>query len=116
MHIDITPLVERLVKVTLAGRLDTRGVDTIETRFLAAMVPGGRNAVVDIAALGFLASLGIRMLVSAARGLKMRQARRVLYGATPGVLQVCESDALGQAMALCADEADALSAVGAARA
>lgn len=108
MQLDITPLGERLVKVTLEGRLDTQGVERIETRFLAAMVPGGKNAIVDMSKVVFLASLGIRMLVSAARSLKMRQARIVVYAPSPQVREVFDAAALGQVMTLCADEAEAL--------
>ena len=113
MQLDITPVSEQIVKVRLTGRLDTNGVDRIETRFIAAMVPGGKHAVVDISEVEFLASLGIRMLVAAARGLKMRQAKLAVYGAGPAVSQVFEAAALGQVMAICSDEAEALAAVGA---
>ncbi|MGE0448811.1 MAG: STAS domain-containing protein [Vicinamibacterales bacterium] len=113
MQLDITPLNDHLVKVTLAGRLDTQGVDRIETRFIAAMVPAGKSAVVDISAVEFLASLGIRMLVAAARGLKMRKARLAVYGAGPAVSQVFEVAALGQLMSICSSEAEAMAAVGA---
>ena len=36
------------VKVTLTGRLDTPGVDQVQTRFFAAMIPTGHNAIVDL--------------------------------------------------------------------
>ena len=54
-------------KVALAGRLDTAGVDRIETRFGAAIVPAGKNTVVDLTEVTFLASMGIRMLIATTR-------------------------------------------------
>ena len=35
-------------KVVLMGRLDTKGVDLVETRFGAAIVPNGKNTIVDL--------------------------------------------------------------------
>src|SRR5215468_7247934 len=80
MNMQIAPLAERHVKVTLAGRLDTPGADSIETRFLASLIPDANNAIIDMSQVDFISSMGIRMLVSAARSLKMRQAMLAMYG------------------------------------
>jgi anti-anti-sigma factor len=109
---DISPIRERLVKVTLTGRLDSPGVDRIETTFLASLVPG-INAIIDLSHVDFVASLGIRMIVSAARSLGTRQATLALYGAQEQVRQVLEIVALGKIIAICSTEAEALAAVGA---
>jgi anti-anti-sigma factor len=61
----------------------------------------------------FVASIGVRMFVTAARSLRQKQARLAVYGATPSVQQVFETVALGQVMSICATEAEALAAVGA---
>lgn len=112
MDLDITPLGDRLVKVVLNGRLDTQGVDRVETRFISAIVPGANNAVVDLSQVSFVASMGIRMLVATARNLKVRQAKLALYGAQEAVSEVFEAAALHKIIAICATEADALTAVG----
>lgn len=70
-------------KVCLIGRLDSPGVDRIETRFLAALAPAGKNAIVDLGQVSFVSSMGIRMLLGAARALKLKNARLVLFGAQP---------------------------------
>ena len=51
-------------KVVLVGRLDTAGVDLVETKFGAAIVPNGKNTIVDLTQVTFLASMGIRMVIS----------------------------------------------------
>ena len=107
----VTPLADRLVKVTLQGRLDSAGVDRVEVRFLAHLIPDGNSAVVDLSEVDFVASMGIRMLVSAARGLYPRQAKLALYGAQPSVLQVLEAVSLRQVMSVCTTEAEARSAI-----
>jgi anti-anti-sigma factor len=110
---DITPLGDRLVKVVLDGRLDTPGVDRVETRFIASLVPNGNSAIVDMSQINFVSSMGIRMLVSAARSLKTRGAKLALYDVQPQVNQVFDTVSLGQIISICDTEADALAAVGA---
>ena len=65
-------------KVVLTGRLDTAGVDLIETRFGASIVPAARNTVVDISEVTFLASMGIRMLISTTRSLSRKGGKIAL--------------------------------------
>src|SRR5580693_7641678 len=78
-------------KVVLAGRLDTAGVDRIETRFGAAIVPAGKNTVVDLTDVTFLASMGIRMLIATTRSLSRKGSKLALYNATPAVREVIET-------------------------
>ena len=111
MEMTVTSLGEHLVKVTLVGRLDTPGVDRVETRFVAFLVPGANNAVIDLSGVDFVASMGIRMLVSAARSLRAREAKVALYGVQPRVLQVFAAVALPQIMSICSTETEALAAV-----
>jgi len=112
MNMQIAPLAERHVKVTLAGRLDTPGADSIETRFLASLIPDANNAIIDMSQVDFISSMGIRMLVSAARGLKMRQAMLAMYGVQEQVNQVLELVAIHQIIPVCRTEAEAQAAVG----
>jgi anti-sigma B factor antagonist len=109
--IEVTPLDERVTRIVLTGRLDTPGVDLIETRFVAGAVPVARHAVVDISRVEFVASMGIRMFVSAARSMGHRQTRMAIYGARPLVRQVLEHAALGELIPIVADEDEALAAV-----
>jgi anti-anti-sigma factor len=112
---EIIPLGERLVKVVFAGRLDTQGVDLVETRVMAALAPGANNAIVDLSQVDFVASMGIRMLVSLTRTLKARRADVALFGAQERVTQVFEAVALGKIMTICSTETDALAAVASTR-
>ena len=114
MEMDVRTLGERLVKVTLTGRLDTLGVNQVEPRFLASVVPDGNNVIVDVSQIDFVASMGIRMLVSAARALRLRQAALAVYGAQERVGQIFEVVSLRQIMSICSTEAEALAAVGSA--
>lgn len=99
------------MKVTLVGRLDTPGVDGIEARFLDALAASGHDAIVDLSQVEFVASMGIRMIVAAARSLRARQAALAVYGAQERVSQVFGLVSLGKILPICATEAEAIAAV-----
>jgi len=96
----------------LTGRLDTAGVDVVETRFGAAIVPNGKNTIVDLSEVTFLASMGIRMLISTTRALSRKGGKLVMYGAGPGVRDVIETTALTEIIPLAGNESEALGLVG----
>src|ERR1700722_957610 len=98
-------------KVVLNGRLDTAGVDRIETRFGAAIVPAGKNTVVDLGEVTFLASMGIRMLITTTRSLSRKGGKLALYNATPAVLEVIETTALTDIIPLAGSESEAVGIV-----
>jgi|SRR5215471_408826 len=111
MKMETVEVAPRVVKITLTGRLDTPGVDGIETRFLATLIPNANNAIIDMSNVDFISSMGIRMLVSAARSLKMRQAALSLFGLQDQVNQVLELVAINQMIHICQSEAEAQAAV-----
>src|ERR1700749_3365613 len=88
--------VSGVTKASLEGRLDSGSVDRIEIAFTASIVPVGKPAVVDLTNVTFLASLGIRMLLSTARALNRRCAKLALYGASPAVMEILETVALSE--------------------
>ena len=74
MDIEVNAIGDKLVKVTITGRLDAQGVDRIETRLLASLVPNANNAIIDLSQVDYVASLAIRMFMSAAKSLRRKQA------------------------------------------
>jgi anti-sigma B factor antagonist len=98
-------------KVVLAGRLDTAGVDRVETRFGAAIVPAGKNTVVDLTEVTFLASMGIRMLIATTRALSRKGGKLVMYGAAPGVREVIDTTQLTDIIPLTVTETEAIGLV-----
>ena len=111
MQMHISPLDERVLKVTLTGRLDTQGVDSIETSFVSAIVPGKKNVVVDLSRVSFVASMGIRLLVSTAQKLRQERTLLVIYGAPALVRQVFDAVSLHKILPICSSETEALAAV-----
>ncbi|MEZ5735453.1 MAG: STAS domain-containing protein [Novosphingobium sp.] len=103
--------VSGVTKAELSGRLDTPNVNQIETSFIAGIVPKAQNTVVDLSKVTFVASLGIRMLLSAARVLDRRGAKFVMFGANPAVMEIFETTALSDIIPVLVSEDDALAAV-----
>jgi anti-anti-sigma factor len=73
--------------VTLAGRFDIAGTQEIDQRFTAITATTKALVAVDVSAVSFLASIGIRTLVSSARALANRGGAMALIGPQPLVEQ-----------------------------
>jgi anti-anti-sigma factor len=96
MDIEVDKLADNVSCIRLLGRMDSASVDGAETRFSAAVVAPGHNAVVDLSGVSFLASMGIRLFITSARALSAKGARMVLYGPNDMVRNVLEHVALDQ--------------------
>ncbi|HKB60815.1 MAG TPA: STAS domain-containing protein [Gallionellaceae bacterium] len=81
MEIYCADLGPNLRHITLAGRLDILGMDKIADQFAAYATEGKRNVVVDFTGVTFLASIGMRALISNAKALhKMGGVMAVVVG------------------------------------
>ncbi|MGZ8982291.1 MAG: STAS domain-containing protein [Burkholderiaceae bacterium] len=104
----LTELEGSVMRVGLNGRLDAPGADHVGVRFTGAVAAHGKNAVVDLSNVTFIASLGLRLLISNARSLRLKGARMVLFGPTELVKEVLDDAAIDQIIPVVATEADAL--------
>lgn len=66
-------------RVALSGRLDADGLAEVEEDFAAA-VGEGPDVIVDLAEVPFLASMGIRMLVTASKQQEQLGGTMVMVG------------------------------------
>lgn len=103
--------VSGVTKAELAGRLDTANVNEIETSFNAGILPKAQHTVVDLTNVTFIASLGIRMLLTVARNLSRRGAKFAMYGAAPPVMDIFETTALSDIILIVDTEAEAMAEV-----
>ena len=113
MEMDVSEPTASHLKLALKGRMDTAGVDRIEARLTATVVPRGQNVLVDLSQVDYVASMGVRMLISIARALSRKNVRLVLFAPQEGVLEVFESISLGDIITIRLSEADAVAALGA---
>jgi anti-sigma B factor antagonist len=97
-----------VTKITLSGRLDTPGVDQIETRFTASVVPAGKPTMVDLSGVTFVSSMGIRMLVTTARSLSIKKAKMILLDPQPLVKESLDLVCLSDIIPIVAGETQAL--------
>lgn len=67
--------------IILCGRMDPHGTLTVRDRFRAETVGRGRDAIVDVADVSFVTSVGIGILVDCAE--KMRRAGHTLVLVKP---------------------------------
>lgn len=65
-------------RITLSGRLDIQGTDEIAAQFAAFSTDAKRYVVVDFTGVTFLASIGIRALISNAKALHKLGGRMAL--------------------------------------
>ncbi|MBV8496979.1 MAG: STAS domain-containing protein [Gammaproteobacteria bacterium] len=100
-----------VLSLSLVGRLDTPGVDSIETPLTAHLVPRAARAMIDLSQIAFIGSAGIRMFITIARALGRRGGKLVLYGAQPLVAQVLETASLDAIVPVRPDAAAAAAVV-----
>jgi anti-anti-sigma factor len=111
MQLQVTDVGDGVLNVLLMGRLDTPGVDRIETQLTAHLVPRGARAMIDLSQVTFIGSGGIRMFITIARALGRKGGKLVLYGAQPLVAQVFETTSLNEIVPVRADASAAAAAV-----
>lgn len=91
MTIESRPLEDGVTRIDLAGRMDIAGTEQIDLRFSGITSTVRSGAVVDMSAVTFLASIGIRTLITNAKALKLRGALMVLVSPSPFVAEVLRS-------------------------
>lgn len=98
MAIEFEDVNDTFRRVKLSGRLDIPGTEAISIKFTNLVASASRRVVVDLTAVSFLASIGIRELISSAKALQLRGGRMVLFvgdnAAVSKTLQVTGIDAL----------------------
>lgn len=95
-------------RIVLTGQLDSEGVGRIETRYAAAASGRSEGTIVDLSGVTFLASLGIRMLVSSAKSASGRGGRTVLLRPQPLVARSLRDTGIDRLIPIAADEASAI--------
>ena len=98
-------------KVTLVGKLDIAGAERIELP-LAAAAGSRQSLVVDMMGVDFIASIGIRHLVLAAKAVARGNGKFVLLNPTPLVTEVLVTAGLEQLLPIVRSEDEARAALG----
>lgn len=67
-----------IMRVVLSGRMDYAGTTEIDAPFMACS-ESERYLLVDVSGVNFLASMGIRTLITAAKALQARGGKMILF-------------------------------------
>jgi len=110
MQITVSEFGEAAKRVTLTGKLDIDGAEKIDLP-LAAVAGSRQNIVVDMIGVDFIASIGIRHLVLAAKTVARGNGRLVLLNPTALVTDVLITTGLQQLLPIVRSEDEALAAL-----
>ncbi|MDB5411055.1 MAG: hypothetical protein JWL84_5967 [Rhodospirillales bacterium] len=99
-----------VTSIVLVGRLDIAGAGAIDLRFSA--LTGSRKAVVvDLAQVSFLASMGIRTLVTGAKAVRGHGGKMVLLSPEENVEKALKTAGIDALIPIHHDRAAAIAAV-----
>jgi anti-sigma B factor antagonist len=108
MRLQIIDSNDSITHVALIGRLDVQGVNAIQYEFHHQTTSQPKSVIVDLSRMPYIASLGIGMLISAAKYLERNGARMVLVGSPPLVKEAFETAGLHQVIPMVSEETAAL--------
>ncbi len=85
MQLEVIELDNGIKHIKLNGRMDIPGTNQIETSFTAQTSTKKGGVLVDMSGVEFIASFGMRILLSNAKALKGRGGKMALYNPIPVV-------------------------------
>jgi anti-anti-sigma factor len=111
MEIVTTEEGDATARVALSGRLDIAGAELVALP-LATLAGAKRGLIIDMSGVSFIASIGIRHLVSATKVLSRRSGRLVLLNPSTLVAEVLTTSSLTNLLPIVRSESEAVAALG----
>ena len=78
MSISYDDIGKDLRRIVISGRLDLPGTDSVAAQLEELAAAPKKGVVVDLSSLRFLASIGIRALITSAKAVQQRGGKMVL--------------------------------------
>jgi len=78
MSISHTDVGQNLRRIVIPGRLDIAGTDSVAAKLEELVAAPKKGVVVDLSMLQFLASIGIRALITSAKTVQQRGGKMAL--------------------------------------
>ncbi len=111
MAIDFEDDNEHVRRIVLSGRLDLPGTEAIEAKFAALATSGQRHVLVDLTSVSFIASIGIRALITTAKAVQKNGGKMVLLvGGNKAVVKPLETTGIDDLIPMFADSSQAIRA------
>ena len=107
MRLEQVGLPGDVLLVKLAGALDIAGANEIELP-MSTISEKYNKVILNFAGVTFLASIGIRVLVKAARAISKRNGRLVVFGLSDDARKVLRSTGVDTIIPVVADEKAAI--------
>ena len=85
---------DELSHIALSGRLDANGIKTLDLKFYGFTSGRHKNAIVDMSGVDFMSSIGVRMILKAAKALNAEGLKFVLLSPTEFVREVLDTAGL----------------------
>lgn len=100
MQIESESLDSGILKISLAGRMDVQGTQEIDLKF-TGYAARQKAVAVDMSAVSFLASIGIRTLLLAAKAISQRGGKMVLVNPDTNVTHILEMAGIDTLIPIC---------------
>lgn len=111
MQIETQELEQNIKLISLRGRMDMQGTEAIDLKFTALTATHKGGYLIDLSQVEFIASIGIRTLLSNAKAANMRGGKMVLLNLQPMVADVMHTAGIDQLIPIFNDQAKALAEV-----
>jgi len=90
MEMTVNELKNGITLIALQGTLDITGVNQVETKFAGYCSGENARILVDMSGVDYMASIGIRLLVTNTKSLRTRNGKMALLSPTTDVFNVLE--------------------------
>ncbi len=111
MQMQLEEIAGTVTKASLNGKLDVAGALEIDMAF-TVLASSRRALIVDLSNVTFLASMGLRTLVTGAKTVSRKGGKMVLLSPTPDVAKVLTDSGIDTLIPVYGDLASATVAVG----
>ncbi len=79
---------ENLLKIAFSGKLDALSLAPVETKFYALINSQNSQVILDFSEVSFLASLGIRMLLTASKDVRRQGHSLKIENASEEIIKI----------------------------
>jgi anti-anti-sigma factor len=109
MSVSFQDVGANLRSISISGRLDMEGTDSLSGRLMELVEePTKKGVVVDLSAVRFLASVGIRLLVACAKAVQARGGKMaIVVGQGSSVAMSLEATGIDEFIPVFNNSADA---------
>lgn len=108
MSISHNDIGDNLRRIVISGRLDMPGTDSVASKLQELTAAPKKGVVVDLSTVQFLASIGIRALITSAKTVQQRGGKMVLVvDGGSSVLMSLEATGVDQLIPVFRNSADA---------